>query len=599
MSNQEFGYNNYGNNSGTNYTYYDPYSNYQNINQMGTKEVYHLNDMVDEKDYNYGSSYIDYSGQMGQYSDYPTYNQMSESKQIYDDQLFPNYSQSSTNMISGGLEIQPQFQQPQQYQTGIQQQQYEQQYQQQQQLQRKLQLQQQFNQKQEKKKTQRTKTTNKHKFKQRNRYMVSPNLRNVQSFSIDKDFKTEINKRRIARIKNLTKEEVTKQNIPIKIQTYHSFYPLEPTLEMKSQFRRKDEVFPFDRVCFRATNENDGYQYAVSIIHNSSLTKGKEKIHVWKSIKHSNIVTFHEAYDLTEFKEISTFFIYDYHPNAETVEKHHIIEQNTITEQILWKYIVQLVTAIKYIHSKKLTCENLTPSKILLIKKQFHSIKLNYIGLPQILMINSKKSLKELQEEDLISLGKTILSLICGVQTIENINDSIELVLKSNYSTKLKDLIKYLLMYENSQESPTIEKIVLMINDDILNHLENVYQENDITSCQLEKEVDNGQILNLLFKLLSIVEKPNLLKDKTWSTTGNRRLLQLFKDSCFHQVDENNLPVIDYLHVMESLKKIDAGMNENLLLYTKDEKSLFVVTYNELKDCLEKSFGEILNHIKK
>ncbi|KAJ3431888.1 deadenylation complex subunit pan3 [Anaeramoeba flamelloides] len=554
MSNQEFGYNEYGNNSGTNYTYYDPYSNYQTINQMGTtNEVYHLNEMVDEKDYNYGSNYIDYSGQ---YSDYPSYSQMSESKQIYDDQLFPNYSQVSTNMINGGLEIQPQFQQSQQYQSRIQQQQYEQQYHQEQQLQRNLQLQQQqqqqqlqFNQKQEKKTTQRTTTTNKHNFKHQNRYMVSPNL--------------------------------------------------QPTLEMKSQFRRKDAIFPFDRVCFRATNENDGYQYAASIIHNSSLTNGKEKINVWKSIKHPNIITFHEAFDLTEFKEISTFFIYDYHPNAKTLEKHHIIEQNTITEQILWKYIVQLVTAIKYIHSKKLTCENLTPSKILIIKKRFHRIKLNYLGLPQILMVNSKKSLKELQEEDLISLGKTILSLICGVQTIENLNDSIKLVLKSNYSTKLKDLIKYLLMYENSQESPTIGKIVLMINDEILNHLETVYQENDLTTRQLEKEVDNGQILNLLFKLLSIVEKPNLLKDKTWSTTGNRLLLQLFKDSCFHQVDENNVPVIDYSHVMESLKKLDAGLNENLLLYTKDEKSLFVVTYNELKDCLEKSFEEKKQEPKK
>ncbi|KAJ6254218.1 deadenylation complex subunit pan3 [Anaeramoeba flamelloides] len=86
-------------------------------------------------------------------------------------------------------------------------------------------------------------------------------------------------------------------------------------------------------------------------------------------------------------------------------------------------------------------------------------------------MINSKKSLKELQEQDLISLGKTILSLICGVQTNDNLNESIKLVLITNYSTKLKDLIKYLLMYENSQETPTIEKMVLMINDDILNHL--------------------------------------------------------------------------------------------------------------------------------
>lgn len=44
--------------------------------------------------------------------------------------------------------------------------------------------------------------------------------------------------------------------------------------------------------------------------------------------------------------------------------------------------------------------------------------------------------------------------------------------------------------------------------------------------------------------------------DPSWSETGDRYLIKLFRDYVFHQVDEHGQPVIDMVHVLTCLKKV-------------------------------------------
>ena len=46
--------------------------------------------------------------------------------------------------------------------------------------------------------------------------------------------------------------------------------------------------------------------------------------------------------------------------------------------------------------------------------------------------------------------------------------------------------------------------------------------------------------------------------DTSWSETGDRYLLKLFRDFVFHQVDEQGNPVVDMGHVIECLNKVSA-----------------------------------------
>ena len=45
-------------------------------------------------------------------------------------------------------------------------------------------------------------------------------------------------------------------------------------------------------------------------------------------------------------------------------------------------------------------------------------------------------------------------------------------------------------------------------------------------------------------------------KDPSWSETGDRYLLKLFRDHLFHQVTEAGTPWIDLSHIVSCLNKV-------------------------------------------
>ncbi len=118
---------------------------------------------------------------------------------------------------------------------------------------------------------------------------------------------------------------------------------------------------------------------------------------------------------------------------------------------------------------------------------------------------------------------------------------------------------------------------------------------------ELAKEVENGRLFRLLVKLgivfalianqiLSffpipffqltsasppigfINERPEFDMDASWSETGDRYLLKLFRDYVFHQVYEDGSAVVDYAHVVECLNKVKQYRNmkdliDRLIIY--------------------------------
>lgn len=55
-------------------------------------------------------------------------------------------------------------------------------------------------------------------------------------------------------------------------------------------------------------------------------------------------------------------------------------------------------------------------------------------------------------------------------------------------------------------------------------------------------------------QLLTIICRFEL--DPTWSETGDRYLLKLFRDYVFHQVSESGEPLVDLSHVISNLNKV-------------------------------------------
>ncbi|CAB4027929.1 PAB-dependent poly(A)-specific ribonuclease subunit PAN3 [Paramuricea clavata] len=81
--------------------------------------------------------------------------------------------------------------------------------------------------------------------------------------------------------------------------------------------------------------------------------------------------------------------------------------------------------------------------------------------------------------------------------------------------------------------------------------------------------------------------------DPSWSETGDRYLIKLFRDYLFHQVTETGEPWLDMSHIVSSLNKLDSGSPEKICLISRDEQSVLVVSYRDLKECFDGAFKEL------
>ncbi|PSN54180.1 hypothetical protein C0J52_03572 [Blattella germanica] len=352
-------------------------------------------------------------------------------------------------------------------------------------------------------------------------------------------------------------------------------------------------------------------------------TKCMVLVDMWKRLQHSNIVQLREVFTTKAFGDYSMIFVYDYHPGSETLlmkhfspseppngyadpfsadpsaprpyshQKNALLRQQhgggsgMLPEGVIWSYIIQLTSALRVIHAAGLACRTLDPTKILLTGNS--RIRLSSLAISDVLSFDSTapnplQLIPHFQQEDLTALGKVVLALACrslmAVQR-ENVQTSLDLVART-YSTDLRNLIMYLLTNQQQQQHKSVTDLMPMIGARFYTQLDANQLRADVLENELSKEMENGR----LCRLLSL--------DPTWAETGDRYMLKLFRDYLFHQVTEDGRPWLDMSHVVQCLNKLDAGAAEKICLMSRDEQSILVVSYAELKHCLEQSFDEIL-----
>ncbi|KAA8580768.1 hypothetical protein FQN60_013726 [Etheostoma spectabile] len=386
---------------------------------------------------------------------------------------------------------------------------------------------------------------------------------NAPSFFMADELRQELINRHLITMAQIDHSE--NPDVPSEVDSYHSLFPLEPLPPPNRM--QKTSNFSYITSCYKAVNSKDDLPYCLRRIHGFRLvnTKCMMLVDMWKKIQHSNSVTLREVFTTKAFGDHSLVFSYDFHAGAETMFSRHFNDPaadsyftkrkwgqhepppprqhaGLLPESLIWAYIVQLSSALRTIHTAGLAC----------------------------------------RQADLVSLGKVVLALACnslaGIQR-ENLQKAMELV-SINYSSDLKNLI-------------LVNDIMPMIGARFYTQLDASQMRNDVIEEDLAKEVQNGRLFRLLAKLGTINERPEFQKDPTWSETGDRYLLKLFRDHLFHQVTEAGTPWIDLSHIVSCLNKLDAGVPEKISLVSRDEKSVLVVTYSDLKRCFDSTFQEL------
>ncbi|KAF6727340.1 PAB-dependent poly(A)-specific ribonuclease subunit PAN3 [Oryzias melastigma] len=440
---------------------------------------------------------------------------------------------------------------------------------------------------------------------------------NAPSFFMADELRQELINRHLITMVQIDHSE--NPDVPSEVDSYHSLFPLEPLPPPNRM--QKTSNFSYITSCYKAVNSKDDMPYCLRRIHGFRLvnTKCMMLVDMWKKIQHSNTVTLREVFTTKAFGDHSLVFSYDFHAGAETMFSRHFNDPSAdsyftkrkwgqheppqprqhaglLPESLIWAYIVQLSSALRTIHTAGLACRVMDPSKILITGKT--RLRVNCVGVFDVLTFDNSQSnhlglMPQYQQADLVSLGKVVLALACnslaGIQR-ENLQKAMELV-SLNYSSDLKNLILYLLSEQSRLRS--VNDIMPMIGARFYTQLDASQMRNDVIEEDLAKEVQNGRLFRLLAKLGTINERPEFQKDPTWSETGDRYLLKLFRDHLFHQVTETGSPWIDLSHIVSCLNKLDAGVPEKISLVSRDEKSVLVVTYSDLKRCFDSTFQEL------
>ncbi|XP_055321590.1 PAN2-PAN3 deadenylation complex subunit PAN3 isoform X4 [Sitodiplosis mosellana] len=413
-------------------------------------------------------------------------------------------------------------------------------------------------------------------------------------------------------------DAIPNPDIPNEIDNYHSLFLLE-TLAIHQKL-------PLPSSTYKATHVSTGIKYCLRRLHGFRLqsTKCMSIVDLWKKFQHSNVVQLREVFTTKGFGDQSLVLVYDYHPGSQTLLAKYFTptsESNNyqdpfqgearpfshksnlqrtpngpyLPETEIWAIIMQLTAGLRAIHQAGFACRTIDPTKIIVTGKR---VRFSFVGISDIIYFdpnqaNPAAAIANYQQEDLTSLGKLVLALACrclhSVQE-DRIQSSVSLVSR-NYSSDLRNLVLYLLTTTTTRRSVT--DLMPMIGARFYTQLDALQCQCDRQEDELAKEMENGRLYRLLVKLGCINERPELNMDVTWSETGDRYMLKLFRDYLFHSVNEDGTPWLDHAHIIQCLNKLDAGIVEKVQLVSRDEQSILIVTYAELKHCLEQAFSEL------
>lgn len=320
----------------------------------------------------------------------------------------------------------------------------------------------------------------------------------------------------------------------------------------------------------------------------------------WSHVRNANVVTVFLAFTNSGFGDSSLIFVTDYHPLSETLAQKHFTPasrfyrnpEKQVTEQTLWSYIVQMANALKAIHSVGLAARVIDPSKVLLTGE--NRIRLNACAVQDVVKHNTEYTIDDLQRLDLHQLGQLILAVgTNNLPVTQNAAKAID-VFSRSYSPRLRDRISWLLDHQQATCTEGIDIFLASIATDIVSVFDSSLHLDDQLQTNLARELENSRITRLLVKLNFLNERPEHESDRAWSEQGNRYILQLFRDYVFHQVDSQGKPVLDLAHVLACLNKVDVGIEEKVSLTARDENTVIIVTYREVRTAIEAAFGDLM-----
>lgn len=415
----------------------------------------------------------------------------------------------------------------------------------------------------------------------------------------------------LQRKNDATLQTIPRLALPDHVHVYHLLVPIDksydPTLKTWTGVAT---------TVYKAFSNIDGNPYAMRRVNHGFEISDElsfASIKRWKLVRSPNVVHVQDAFTTMAFGGESSqlIVVYDYYPNASTLSDYHkktAWRTEPITEDILWSYLVQLVSAITAIHAKGLAARrSVDINKIIVTSK--NRIRLSGCAVSDILAANlqepgddvdklssNAENMAALQRRDIALLGQVMIDL-CAY--------TLPQALRQGLLSELLKLIATLLSCNFLQE---LLQVLNLLNDDspefdldaftsrhltakMMTVLNASQDATDYMEAQLTLELENARLFRLMAKLNFVIDRPEQQKD--WLENGPKYIVKLFRDYIFLQYDDYGKPVVDLARVLSNLNKLDAGIDEKFLLVSRDEKQCIIVSYKEIRDTIDSLFRNL------
>uniref|UniRef100_A0A5S6QSG5 PAN2-PAN3 deadenylation complex subunit PAN3 n=1 Tax=Trichuris muris TaxID=70415 RepID=A0A5S6QSG5_TRIMR len=436
-----------------------------------------------------------------------------------------------------------------------------------------------------------------------------PNGHTQETFWVNHDLRAELVRRLLAN--QYSNYGCEFQGLPEQVDDYIDLCALEQC--SKGPMIEPIGYFGWTTSVYKAVCRRDGLVYCLRRIHACRLINSKAltAVDTWrKCVCNPYVVRLKEAFTTKAFGDYSVVLVYDFHPLAVTLHARHFneesIERNSnaacsssnqsfIPEATLWQYIIAISSALRAIHSAGLFAKTVDATKILVVGKS--RLLINCCGIFDVLSYeqieNSTSMTLHHQQEDLGNFGRLILTLACSSAKLpEPVTLAASLdYIGQHYSSDLKNVILCLIQTCTTR---SVVDIMPIVGARFYAYLEASQTRIDLLENETMKEMENGRLFRLLCKLCTVNERLRLGMDMKWAETGDRYLLKLFRDYVFHQENENCKPWIDMAHIVQCLNKLDAGLEEKIMLMSRDQQNVLVVSYQDLHRCLDQAFGQVI-----
>ncbi|KAI1729946.1 protein kinase domain-containing protein [Ditylenchus destructor] len=234
----------------------------------------------------------------------------------------------------------------------------------------------------------------------------------VSSFFINPALKADLIARQLSLQCPSTSESFP--NVPVQVEQYFNLIPLDNGAPHPGGPSAGTQPSLCDAaVTYKALKSTDGLMYCLKRVPATRPFSQKQILACenWKRLSHSNMIQLKEVFQTRSFGDHSFVFVYDFHPLAETVRTFHFgkeQQQHNMTipknqsgqscaggsglpENLVWNYVIQISSAIRYIHSCGLAIRFLDISKLLISEKS--RLLLAMCGMEDVLQADNSRNM--------------------------------------------------------------------------------------------------------------------------------------------------------------------------------------------------------------